>query len=197
MESQFFLNGEGKNLSKIQNKQGSLLHKIGMICGIEDLTPTMLRQAAEIQIQRREDMRAKSKVLNNHSQDVGRIIYDKSGPVVRVEFVAHRDAIENPQKSSEPLTEFESEMQEDMEKMDKEDKKIRERNARSFLEAQKEKRSQNKVVGPRICVGQADRIFLQEFVFEEVFCSIYSYFPKGTFYLFYIELCIIPITIDR
>ena len=147
-----------------------------------DLNPTMLRQANEMYIQQREDMKTNSQLLANHSKDVGRIIYDKKAPLVRVEYIAHRDAMEGSSKPSEESTEFEKKMEDEMDEMEQEDKALREKNALSFLEAEKEKRSQNNVIGPRIRVGQPDRNFLQDFISEEVFSSIYSDFPKGSFY---------------
>ena len=126
-------------------------------------------------------MRTKCDILNNHSRDVGRIIYDKSAPMIRAEFVAHRDAVENPEKSPELCTEFEKEMEDEMENLEREDRQVRERNARAFLQAEKSKRSHGNVVGPRVRVTQEDRIFLQQFVFEEVYASEYGDFEKGEF----------------
>ena len=78
-------------------------------------------------------MRTKCDILNNHSRDVGRIIYDKSAPMIRAEFVAHRDAVENPEKSPELCTEFEKEMEDEMENLEREDGQVRERNARLIV----------------------------------------------------------------
>ena len=46
-------------------------------------------------------MRSKSKVLNMHSEDVGRQIYDKSNARTRAEFINSISSKETPQKKRE------------------------------------------------------------------------------------------------
>ena len=91
--SPFFLNGDGRSLSRMQNCGGSWLEKIGRVVGVPKLTVTHLRRAAENLIQKSQDLRDRSKSLNAHENDVGRIIYDKE--VIRGEFVNKMEYEEN------------------------------------------------------------------------------------------------------
>ena len=66
--SPFFLNGDGRSLSRMQNCGGSWLEKIGRVVGVPKLTVTHLRRAAENLIQKSQDLRDRSKSLNAHFQ---------------------------------------------------------------------------------------------------------------------------------
>ena len=176
MESQFFLSGDGSNMGRIQNSPGSILHKIGITCGIPNLSPTMVRQAAETFIQNNLDMRKKSKVLNNHEPEVGLAIYDGSGARIRSEFINHINAIESPFKKKPLESDFDVEREKLMLQMEKNDESSRLQEAKEFLEAERINQQRNQS-NKRIKVGSIDRALLQTILFEDMFHSVKKDFP--------------------
>ena len=101
----FFVNHKGKPLGPIQNVSGSLLEKLGDVCGIQNATVTSFRRAAEGKVQASSVMKKFSKQLQHHSADVGRNFYDKTGTNTRASFVYQVSEIESPQKSVDPIPE--------------------------------------------------------------------------------------------
>ena len=134
MSSTFFINGHGMPLAKLQNSKGSLLQRIGITCGVPDLNPTMLRQAAERWIQANPEMKNKAQVLNSHSEDVGREIYDKSNARVRAEFINYMKSKEGGESTKKTPTNFDLIMREQMKEAEIADAAIRRKRAQEFLE---------------------------------------------------------------
>ena len=179
-DSKFFLNSKGKPLAKIQNTPGSLLNRIGIVCGVPDLTPTMIRQAAEIQIQQNQDMRNSSKVIAMHSEGVGRSIYHKKGSIIRAEFANYMDTnVDSPRKKIKLSENIDKEKAQKMQIMENADAETRQLNAKAYLEAQKEKRDTNLPTGRRRRLTQVDKQFLQNLIYAEVFQSRKQNFPQG------------------
>ena len=83
----FFVNAHNKPLARLQKTQGSLLHKMELATGVEDVTVTTIRQSAESMIQSNEDMKAVAKQLNSHSASVGFDFYNQSQVQNKAEFV--------------------------------------------------------------------------------------------------------------
>ena len=83
----FFVNHNNKPLTRIQNTKNSLLHKVEIATGIDDVTTNTFRKYVEAIIQSNEEMTAICKNLNSHTAQVGKDNYDKSGPLNKAEFV--------------------------------------------------------------------------------------------------------------
>ena len=121
-------------------------------------------------------MRKKSKVLNNHTEEVGFVVYDGSGPRIRGEFINHINAIESPFKKKPIATEFDVEREKLMLQVDNKDETSRLQEARDFLEADKRNQQQNQS-GKRIKLSSLDRTTLQTILFEDMFMSVKKDFP--------------------
>ena len=180
-DSPFFINGSGKPLSRIQNSSGSLLNKIGRVVGIPDLSPTMIRQAAEQYIQTNEAMQEKSDILNMHSKEVGRVIYAKF-PTIRSEWVHSMQYIEdghNGPSQGDPDKQKEKEMN-DLEEADEQAKMIY---AQNFALEDRIERTSNRRFNPRCNLPSNDRNKLMKLVYKEVFGGVYQTFPGNYIYI--------------
>ena len=104
-DDHFFVNMKGKPLGPIQNVPGSLLEKLGAVCGIQNATVTSFRRAAEGKVQSSSVMKEFSKQIQHHSADVGRNYYDKTGTNTRASFVYQVSEIESPKKSADTISE--------------------------------------------------------------------------------------------
>ena len=178
-DSSFFLNGHGLKLGRIQNTRGSLLEKIGITCGVENLTSTMLRQACEKVIQENSQMQARSKTLNAHSSEVGRQIYDASKPIVRTEFVNFCHIKDKAKDPNRHLLNLNSTKLQEMKETDELDEMKKRRRAEDLLQKDREKRNMSRSLGKRCRVLPNDRYLLQQIVFKNVFQNVYSDFPQG------------------
>ena len=167
-------------MARIQNTPGSLLNKIGIACGIPDLTPTMLRQAAENQVQKNSKMKENSKLITMHSEDVGRHIYHKSGPQIRAEFGNFMDVnVDSPTKKVKVTDNDDKQREEKMQELEEADAEARKLNAKEYLTAERKRRDRSLPTGKRRRVNSLDKEFLLELVFNEVFQSTYQNFPDG------------------
>ena len=164
-------------MGKIQNVPGSLLEKIGLTVGVQKLTLTKIRRAAEIIIQKNAQMKQKVKILNNHSQKVGQDIYDITNSRVRVEYVEYLNKIES-KKNKVVKKRIDIEREERKKNMILADEKLREKNARNFLIQEEKKRKQNVRFTNRCNVKPDQKSFLQDIIFKELFNSRIQKFPK-------------------
>ena len=175
-------------MGKIQNTPGSLLRKIGNAVGVDQLTLTKIRRAAEIVIQQNEAMKRKGKILNNHSQKVGQNIYDITNSRVRVEYIGY---LNNMEKQNKKFLKLKKNKEREQRKklMELEDAKLREKHAREFLEKEQLRRKQNVGFTKRCNVRPADKVILQNLFFKKVFGNKIQKFPneskwKKLFYRF-------------
>ena len=179
MDSPFFCNGRGEKLGRLQNTEGSLLRRIGIACGVPDLTPTDFRRSAETKIQKSEAMRSKSDALNMHSETVGRHIYDKSNSRIRCEYVNLMDISERD-KSAAPLSPTQDDASDkEMKDIENADKEASIKHAREYLDQERSKKDVNVPLGKRCKVNPLHRFILQTLVSEEIFSSEYKEFPEG------------------
>ena len=178
-DSSFFLNGHGLQLGRIQNSKGSLLEKVGLTCGIPDLNATMLRQAAECVLQSNEKMQVRSKLINCHSERVGRSNYERRKPIIRTEFINFCDRRDNPRNPTKEMTRAELEKRKEMLEVNKRDAEERQRRAEEVLQRDREERNKSKSLGKRCKVLPNDRFTLQQLVLREVFGDICLDFPQG------------------
>ena len=174
MSSQFFLNGSGYPLGRLQNSSGSLLSKVGLASGNPNLNPTTFRCVQESVVQRNESMKNKSKVITGHSEDVGRKWYDPTKQKTKCEFT---NFMHHKEKNKEIVPD--AEKQKRMLAIEEEDELARKMNAEEFLENEKARKMKNAPLSKRHRVNAADRLFLMQFIFEQVFQSLKQEFPKG------------------
>lgn len=154
-----------------------MLRKIGIVCGVPDICPTDLRRGVEKEIQSNENMKTKSKVINMHSEEVGRHVYDKSNSRTRAEFVNSMTSKETPLKEMKKRPDKKRKIE--MEQMEDKDSKTRKKHAQEFLQTLRSERIQNRKRNTRCCMSPPDRSFLLNLVYQEVFHSIRQEFPKG------------------
>ena len=95
----FFVNLKGKPLTAIQRTKGSLLEKMGEVCGVDNPTVNTFRRAAEVKVQASPLMKASVENLQSHSRQVGLKHYDRSGPSTRASFINQLSEMESPQKA--------------------------------------------------------------------------------------------------
>ena len=69
-KDKFFINFNGKPLSRLQRYKGSLLEHFGSVTGIPDFKMTSIRKASEGVIQSNSDIAMNTKELNNHQSSV-------------------------------------------------------------------------------------------------------------------------------
>ena len=133
-----------------------------------------------MQIQQNCEMKKTSKVINNHSEDVGRSIYHKKGPLIRAEFANYMEKnVDSPSKKIKLADEVDKEKEKRMQVMDEADAQTRKINAKAYLEAEKEKRDASLPTGRRRRLNAIDKRFLQDLIFEEIFQSSKQDFPQG------------------
>ena len=147
-EDPFFVNSNGKPLGPIQRTKGSLLEKLGKVCGVENPTVNSFRRATEVHVQASPLMKQASKKIQLHSAEVGHRIYDKSGTSTRASFINQLAEIESPRKEMEQVSA-------DVQKMrvlrERKDKEAVLKHAKSVLEEDKAKKQvprqkKNKIV---------------------------------------------------
>lgn len=157
-----------------------IFSKIGLVCGVPDLNPTMLRVAAETQIQKNSDMKKTAKIINMHSEDVGRLVYHKNGPRIRAEFANFMDVnVDSPAKKIKLTDEVDIEKERKMQALEEADAEKRKQDAEAYLESEREKRKRSLPIGKRRRLTAQQKEFLQELVFKELFNSTYQDFPDG------------------
>ena len=147
-EDPFFVNKKGKSLGPIQRTKGSLLEKLGKVCGVENPTVNSFRRATEVHVQASPLMKQASKKIQLHSAEVGQRIYDKSGSSTRASFINQLAEIESPQKGMEKVS---AEAQKKRALREREDKEAVIKHAKSVLEKDKAKkqvprRKKNRIV---------------------------------------------------
>ena len=180
-ESPFFINGSGRPLSRIQNTSGSLLRKIGLVVNVPDLSPTMIRQAAEQYIQTNEAMKDLSDILNMHSGQVGRVIYAKF-PTIRSEWVHSMQYLEDGH-SGASHGELDKEKEKEMNDVEEADEQAKLKYAQNFDLEDRLERTSNRRCNPRCNLPSNDRNKLMKLVYKEVFGGVYQTFPGNYIYI--------------
>ena len=104
-ESQFFTNFKGRPLAPLQNTPGSLLSKLGTVCGVLNPTVNSFRRAAEVKVQGSPLMKSSVENIQSHSRQVGLDHYDRSLDTTRANFIHQLAAMESPQKAVEEVPE--------------------------------------------------------------------------------------------
>ena len=157
-DEQFFVGFHGKPLAAMQRTPGSLLFKLGEVCGISNFTVNTVRRAAEVKVQASPAMKSNVENLQSHSRNVGLKHYDRSGENTRASFINQLSAIDSPLKAVQEVTETV--------KMKRQQKEIKERE--KILENAKEtlamdKFSKKEELTKKCKLRPEDRRLLQEF----------------------------------
>ena len=97
----FFVNAKNKALSAMQRTPGSLLDKLGKVCGIENATVNTFRRAAEVRVQDSPVMKTSVQKLQSHSSQVGIKNYDRSHDTTRASFISQLSSMELPDQGIE------------------------------------------------------------------------------------------------
>ena len=179
--SAFFVNHKNKPLTRIQNTKNSLLQKVEMATGVDNVTTNTIRRAAETRIQSRTDMQARCKTLNSHSSDVGRIFYDKADTRFRAEFVNYSDNIEK-MSTDDCASDTDEDYYQKAEKrrrIDEEDLTKSVEKAKETLNEYRLNKKLNSNMNLTKKIKSADRLFLQKLIFEECFDSNLQLFPNN------------------
>lgn len=123
-------------------------------------------------------MKNKAKILNCHSSEVGRLVYDKSNSRSRAEFVNLMNKKENPNED-EFMSKIDTVKKGKMKEVAEADAQARVQSAKDYLDSLKTKRSDSLTCGPRVRVNQVDKLILQQMIFKDLFNSIKQNFPQG------------------
>ena len=100
----FFVNMKGSPLTAMQRTPGSLLAKLGNVCGLGNATVNTFRRAAEVRVQASPLMKASVENLQSHSRQVGLQSYDRSGDDTRAQFINQLSAMESPNKDESDIS---------------------------------------------------------------------------------------------
>ena len=178
--SSFFVNMKGKPLTKIKNQPGSLLEKLGEVCGVENPTVNTFRRATEVQVQASPIMKQAVNKIQLHSAAVGEKIYDKSGSNTRANFFHQLADMESPQKVVKDVPVEVSNKRVLRERKDRE--KVIKR-AKTILEEDKKKKTVPKSKKNKIIFDE--KIFLDKILCDEIVDKIGVLFPGRIFYLMF------------
>lgn len=161
-EDQFFVNRHGRPLSAMQRTPGSLLHKLGEVCGISNFTVNSVRRAAEVKVQGSQAMKSNVENLQSHSRNVGLQHYDKSGDNNRASFINQLSSFDSPLKAVQEVPEAVKMKRQHKEKEEREQilEKAKETLARDKFKKKEELTKKCKL-------RPEDRRFMQEFFATE------------------------------
>ena len=157
-DEQFFVNLKGQPLTGIQRTPGSLLFKLGNVCGLGNATVNSFRRAAEARVQASPLMKSSVENLQSHSRRVGLEHYDKTGQNTRASFITQLSQLESPSKAGGEVSD---EVKKKRQKIDQEDKEKNLRRAKETLI--KDKMSKKEKLSKKCKVVPCDRLFLQKF----------------------------------
>ena len=177
--SPFFVNIQGKPLSKIRNHAGSLLEKLGAVCRVENPTVNTFRRATEVQVQASPIMKQSVNKIQLHSAAVGEKIYDKSGPNTRANFIHQLADMESPQKVKVDVPDT---VRNRRVLRDRKDREKIINHAKIILEEDKKKKTGPKSKKNKIISDE--KIFLDKILCAEIVNKIGIVFPGRISYLF-------------
>ena len=133
-DGQFFVNKQGKALTRLQRTKGSIIDKFGKVTGVHKPTVNTLRRAAESQIQNSSVMKQNVEKIQHHSSAVGLKHYEKSAPNTRASFIAQLSKIESPYKADKEIS---CEIKKKRIEKEAKDKKVIIEDAKNVLKQQK------------------------------------------------------------